>query len=547
MDSIRVLVIGDAGAGRESLEKLIAQDPELELAGLADGPVEAARLAVDERADVALVEMSMRAGGAATARAIRRCCADVRIVALSDHEGPSGALEMLGAGASAYLVAGTPADELRAAIRNAVDWRPAAGEGDAPPAPVVELMTQGDGDAAAAEGTIRVLCADDDPGVLELLTAVIATDPELMLVGTAHDADQAIRLARIHRPHVAVIDAMMPAGGGARAAREIAEQSPATQIVALSGRKDQAVVLDMLKSGAMSYLVKGDRNDAILAAIRKAHRGEANLSPAVTAGVIAELIVQLERHEGESERWRSQLGRIQRVLAGTGLTMVGQPIFNLATGAVVGVEALSRFVVEPWRTPDVWFGEAALVGLGEELELLAVRAALADFDKLPRHAWMSVNVSPATATSPRFLEALAGAPLERLVIEMTEHAPVADYHQLNAALDQVRGRGVRLAIDDAGAGFASLRHVLRLAPDFIKLDITLSHDIGRDATRRALGRALISFAREIDATIVAEGIETQEELDNLFDLGVPIGQGFHLARPEALPLGELTANARAAA
>lgn len=191
-----------------------------------------------------------------------------------------------------------------------------------------------------------------------------------------------------------------------------------------------------------------------------------------------------------------------------------------------GFEALARFAVEPRRTPDVWFAEAAAVGLLIDLELMAVGAALAQFDRLPAGVHLSVNLSPESVMSPRLAATLAGYPLERIVIEVTEHAPVEDYEILNAALGNLRAQGCRLAIDDAGAGFASLRHILRLAPDVIKLDISLTRGLDHDRARRALATALISFANEIGATIVAEGIETVAEVDALRALGVAFGQGY---------------------
>src|SRR5262249_15808220 len=123
----------------------------------------------------------------------------------------------------------------------------------------------------------------------------------------------------------------------------------------------------------------------------------------------------------------------------------------------------------------------------------------------------------------------------RIVVEVTEHMPVEDYNALNRALERVRALGVRLAIDDAGAGFASLRHILQLAPDFVKLDRTLIDDIERDRSHQALAAGLISFAKKIEATIVAEGIERKAQLRALRDLGVSCGQGFLLARPAPLP------------
>ena len=171
------------------------------------------------------------------------------------------------------------------------------------------------------------------------------------------------------------------------------------------------------------------------------------------------------------------------------------------------------------------------MGLGVELELVAIRAALARLDALPAGVRLSLNVSPAALLTPELVEALAAVPGARLALELTEHAPVEDYAALGAALAGLRSRGVQLMIDDAGAGFASLRHVLGLHPDAIKLDLSLTRDIDSDPVRRALAASLVAFAREIGATIVAEGIETRAELEALRALGVTHGQGYYLARP----------------
>ncbi|CAN5120942.1 hypothetical protein BH20ACT8_BH20ACT8_09780 [soil metagenome] len=232
--------------------------------------------------------------------------------------------------------------------------------------------------------------------------------------------------------------------------------------------------------------------------------------------------------------WRQRVSRIRSVLDAGWLRIAYQPIADLSTGEVVGVEALSRFPEPPRMTPDRWFREAASIGLGPDLELLAVAQALEAFRVLPEHVYLSVNVSPEAAQSPALGEVLAGAPLDRLVFEITEHAEVTDYAALNSALSPLRASGLRLAVDDAGAGFASLRHILRMAPDIIKLDISLTRDIDSDSVLRALSYSLAAFASAIDAVVVAEGIEREEELDALRFLGVQYGQGFFLQAPGPL-------------
>ena len=255
---------------------------------------------------------------------------------------------------------------------------------------------------------------------------------------------------------------------------------------------------------------------------------------AQTARYAQDLRQMYQKERAQADVLRRQRERIQRVLAGEALSMVFQPIVGLRDRRVVGLEALARFAADPRRTPDVWFKEAAGVGLLVDLELAAVQAALDDFDRLPGEAYLSVNLSPESVLSPRASELLTTIPGGRLVIEVTEHAPVEDYETLDASLADLRAMGCRLAIDDTGAGFASLRHILTLAPDIIKLDITLTRGLDSDPARRALATALISFANEIGATLVAEGVETQAEVNELEALGVGLGQGFFFARPAPL-------------
>jgi EAL domain-containing protein (putative c-di-GMP-specific phosphodiesterase class I)/DNA-binding NarL/FixJ family response regulator len=385
----------------------------------------------------------------------------------------------------------------------------------------------------------RVVIADDDPLARSLLEEVILSDSSLQLVGAAADTDQAIELAALQQPDVAIIDVKMPRGGGPRAAREIRTRSPETRVLAHSSYSDRAFVFEMLQAGAASYLIKGSPPQEILAAIHRCLHGQATLSPEVAAPIIHELAKRLEHQREAGQRREQQLGQIRRALDRDALQMVFQPIADLKSGRISSLEALARFAIEPQRSPAVWFAEASEVGLRLELELAALRAALSHLGSLPSDIRLSVNLSPETVTSAPCRELLAVVPGERLIIEVTEDAPVEDYDAVNQALRELRTRGGQLAIDDAGAGFASLRHILRLDPDIIKLDLTLTRGIDADRRRRALASALISFASEIGATIVAEGIETQTELDALRELGVAYGQGYYLARPGPLPLKEI--------
>lgn len=234
--------------------------------------------------------------------------------------------------------------------------------------------------------------------------------------------------------------------------------------------------------------------------------------------------------------------RIKDVLAEHRFALAYQPIFDLRDGAVFAVEALARFAGEPYRGPDVWLAEAHDAGLGVELELALLRAAVEQLAELPPDAVLTINAGPEALAGADIAALFAGVEESRIVVELTEHAAVEDYPKLAGALDGLRSAGVRLAIDDAGAGFASLMHILRLAPDFIKLDRQLISGLDVDPAKRSLAASLMRFGEESGATIVAEGVETAAELRALEKLGVLRAQGFYLGRPG--PLAEIARTGR---
>jgi EAL domain-containing protein (putative c-di-GMP-specific phosphodiesterase class I)/AmiR/NasT family two-component response regulator len=379
---------------------------------------------------------------------------------------------------------------------------------------------------------IRVLVADDHEQVRRALGTVIAARPSLQLVAEAADAEQAIELARRYQPDVALLDVRMPAGGGSRAAQGIARCSPGTRVVALSVYDDQAGVLAMLRAGAVGYLVKGATAQEITDTIERCARGEAVLAAEVSAGLLPALAEQLEEKLGRAAREHEWRRRVQAAIDG-GLHLAFQPIVELATRRAIGFEALAR--LGQGGGPARWLERAAAVGLRAELELAALRSALSCLDRIPARCFLAVNLSPSLLAGGEARAALTAAPLERLVIELTEHAPVEDYEDLARALSPLRAGGLRVAVDDAGAGFASLRHVLRLGPDMIKVDRSLIAEIERDRAARALTSALVSFAGEMGQTVIAEGIETESALAALAELGVHYGQGYAIARPAPLP------------
>ena len=223
------------------------------------------------------------------------------------------------------------------------------------------------------------------------------------------------------------------------------------------------------------------------------------------------------------------LERLEPVLQAGGPLVLLQPVVDLRSGERVGAEALSRFPAEWCRAPDVCFAEAHGVGAGHRLELLALERAAEHLDRVG--GYVAMNVSPATLLTPDCLALLQRLPLPRVLLELSEHDPVEDYPALSAALRPLRDQGLRLAIDDVGAGFSSLRHIVLTSPDVIKLDRSIVDGVHADPVLTVLVRSLVEFAHGCGAQLVAEGVETAADAQALLGLGVDHGQGWHFGRP----------------
>jgi EAL domain-containing protein (putative c-di-GMP-specific phosphodiesterase class I) len=248
--------------------------------------------------------------------------------------------------------------------------------------------------------------------------------------------------------------------------------------------------------------------------------------------VFAEMAAeQIDRERATTRAHDAARRRIDAAVADGSISTVFQPIVELQGFDVVGFEALSRFATPPLRPPDAWFAEAATIGASVVPEVVAVTTALAALERLERHHFLTINVSPETILTADLERVLDEHPLHRVILEVTEHAAVFEYANLARALAPLRARGLRIAIDDAGAGHASFRHVVDMAPNVIKLDMSITRGIDTDRGRRALAAALIGFARETGAQIFAEGVETAAELAVLRELRIDGAQGYLIGRP----------------
>ncbi len=253
------------------------------------------------------------------------------------------------------------------------------------------------------------------------------------------------------------------------------------------------------------------------------------------AGVASLLLVVLIKQDRRGISGELRARDLQRrrtrilsaIIRDRGFEIVFQPIIDLQNGRPVGFEALTRF--DDGVAPSDRFADAVELELGVELEAACIEAAMRSAAKLAPDLWLSLNASASMLVSPRLARLLRRT--ERpIVLELTEHEPVADYVAVRAALAAIGGT-VRLAVDDAGAGFASLRHLAELRPAIVKLDRNLIHGVETDPTRQAIVAGLQRYAEGSASLLIAEGIETDAEREALVRIGVTLGQGYLLGRP----------------
>lgn len=229
--------------------------------------------------------------------------------------------------------------------------------------------------------------------------------------------------------------------------------------------------------------------------------------------------------------------RISELLHNRMLLTAFQPIVDLPTGNVVGVEALSRFVSDDGASADVWFAEATSAGRGAELELAAIGSALLAAEQLPEHVFVSMNISPSSCLDDRLTGLLMAGriALDRIVLEFTESVRDDLYPQVVAALGCLRAQGLRIAVDELNPDLGAMSRMVQLNPDFIKLGRNVISGIASDGGQRQLAAGMVEFAARMDCALIAEGVEDSGELDALTSLGITTGQGYFLGRPTVQP------------
>jgi DNA-binding NarL/FixJ family response regulator len=379
---------------------------------------------------------------------------------------------------------------------------------------------------------IRVLVADDEETVVDVLRALIGSDPSLRFVGAAHNAEDAIELTVRERPDVVLLDVRMPGGGGLRATREITKRCAPTKVVALSAHEDSDTVIGMISAGASAYVPKGDSTDKIL---RTIHRTiDANYQ-------LAEQPPQLTLISPMLPRRTQQSTAVAKAILEGAITAEFEPIADLATGRIVGLDARPRVATLPHRSYDTWLADAEAADLLLDVEMAAFRASVSALPMIPDDLFLEFEVTQSTATEGRFRRAIRRPIASRIVLGFsplaTSHAPALEAADPGGVLATLRGRGVRIASRDAGPGVASLRHLSLLSPEIARLDETLVRTLGQSFSSHSIVAAVSACASDVGARLIAPGVTSQEQLDELRNLGVELVQGPLVGDP--IPLSEL--------
>jgi DNA-binding NarL/FixJ family response regulator len=379
--------------------------------------------------------------------------------------------------------------------------------------------------------SIRVLVADDEETVVDVLRALIGSDPSLRFVGSANDAEDAIELAAREQPDVVLLDVRMPGGGGLRAAREISRRCASTKVVALSAHEDSDTVIGMISAGASAYVPKGDSTEKILRTIHRAvdpNYRAAEPQPQLT--VVSPLL----------PRRTQQSAAVAKAILDGAITAEFEPIEELATGQIVGLDARPRVATLPHRSYDTWLADAEAADLLLDMELAAFRASLLALPMIPEDLFLEFEVTPSTATEGRFRRAIRRPVASRIALGFSPLAPVdtaAFAADPGGILAGLRGRGVRIAARDVGPGFAGLRHLSLLSPELARLDETLVRALGQSFSSHSIVAAMVACASDVGARLIAPGVASEEQLHELRNLGVELVQGPLIGGP--IPLSEL--------
>jgi EAL domain-containing protein (putative c-di-GMP-specific phosphodiesterase class I)/FixJ family two-component response regulator len=523
-----VLVVDDEPAIRSLFVRAL-RDAGYDTLEAADG-VQALELLKRHSVALILLDSTMpRLDGAGVIRAVRQreATRTLPVILVTAKGDLKDRVEGLEAGADDYLAKPVMLDELvarvHAGVRSHATWRQAI-EREAEDRRRMTTALRRVGGHGSPELRARSLVEELMPALRLDGLALVAFTPDERAVPLAMESSWP-ELDRLGRPGIALEQ------GLARELRSRATDGPWVQRLP-ARRQDHMPAGHREVAGLPLPGRDGPRGLILFGASLGLHAdGIARRMPLFleVADVTAALLRADLQADQEQMRARASL---EAIIAGQAFTPHFQPLVSLADRAVVGYEALTRFA--DGTPPDIRFAEAERLGLGHELELATLRAALQAAASLPSATFLALNVSPSLVLVGEDLGLALAARAQELVLEITEHARIDDYAALRAALCRI-DPPVKVAVDDAGSGYASLAHILALRPAHVKLDLSWIRDIETDPARQALVAGLVHFAAEVGCDLIGEGIETEAELRTLRRLGVPLGQGFLFGRPLPAP------------
>lgn len=377
----------------------------------------------------------------------------------------------------------------------------------------------------------RVLVVDDEPAVGRSLGRLLGSAGfAVSVVAAAKEA-----LESMEREHIDVVlsDIQMPDMSGVELLQKIRAKEPDVPVILMTGNPKVETAAKAVELGALLYLIKPIQPDYLRQMVTEAcQRGvEARASRARLQS-----LPDQSATDPEQDRLSSAFDR-----AVAALRMHYQPICGAADGTIEGYEALFRSDSKELGNPGTMFPAAEKLNRVTELGRHIRRACADTLPKAPPSALLFVNLHARDIEDPSLLE--PSSPLaqyaDRVVLEITERAAVGDVRKMSKGVQTLRALGYKIAVDDLGAGYAGLTSFALLEPDFVKLDMSIVRDAHLSELKRKLIGSITTLCREMDIRVVAEGIETTDELSVIRDAGCDLLQGYLLARP-GLPFPEIT-------